>query len=104
MGRDGIQVEGRMPVEDHVERLRYRLKPCAAYAEADVAGCRVGHGQLDHPSVYVNAQPAAEGGGQPPEGLPATGADIQDAVVRTQVTHDQVVVAPGHRPAENVHA
>ena len=57
VGDDGTEVEGRMPVDDHIECFWYCLKPLAAdaEAEAEIAGRRVRPCQPDYPGVFIDA-------------------------------------------------
>src|ERR1700722_12531381 len=59
MRGDRGQVEWRVPVEDHVEGLWYRLEPVGADPEAEICR-RIFAGQPHHVRIYVDPQSMTE--------------------------------------------
>jgi hypothetical protein len=104
MSCDRRQVKRRVPVDDHIERLRHRLKPFAADPEIEVLRNRVRGGHPRHLGIQVDAQAVTERPRQSGQRLASAGADIQHVIRWPQVPRDQVLVVPRHGLTKHLHA
>jgi hypothetical protein len=78
--RHRAQVEWRMPVDDHVEGLWYRLEPFTANPEAEIARRRVLACQSHHFGIRIDPQTMTERPGQVAQPLARAGPDVQHDV------------------------
>jgi len=103
MPRDRAQIERRVPVDDHLERLRDRLEPVAADPEAETGRGRFLRRELHHRRVRVDPGPPAERASQLAQPLTTASTDIQHSIAGAKVAPDDLLVIPRHRLPQLAH-